>query len=158
MGCTHNTPLSSTISSRTSAENFPEIFRPVSDIPIPKDAELDPNQSLILSGSKNWTGRVVMSSSISANEAFNFFKTEMLRYEWLPIMTVQSAVSVLSFTNNDRAATVQIEGRALGGSRIMVTIAPSQNSTSDSTKSIQSRLETNTGIGKIQTELQKELN
>ncbi len=42
-------------------------------------------------------------------------------------MSVQAEVSVLSFTRGDRAATVQIEGRTLGGS-VSVTVAPANRS------------------------------
>jgi hypothetical protein len=103
------------------------MFSPVSDVPIPKDAELDAERSLILSGKNDWTGRLLMISTISATEAYAFFTAEMPRFEWSPIMTVQSAVSVLTFTRTGRAATIQIERRTLGGSLITITVAHAQD-------------------------------
>ena len=39
----------------------------------------------------------------------------------------QADISVLSFTRGDRAATVQIEKRTLGGSTTTITVAPRQS-------------------------------
>jgi hypothetical protein len=125
-GCALNERLSPTQSAKTPAGTL-QMFRPVSDVPIPKDAELDAERSLILSGKSDWTGRLFMISSVSATEAYTFFTAEMPRFEWSPIMTVQSAVSVLTFTRTGRAATVQIERRALGGSLITITVAHAQD-------------------------------
>jgi hypothetical protein len=125
-GCALNERLSPTQSARTPGGGL-QMFRPVSDVPIPKDAELDAERSLILSGKNDWTGRLFMISSVSATEAYSFFTAEMPRFEWSPIMTVQSGVSVLTFTRTGRAATVQIERRALGGSLITITVAHAQD-------------------------------
>ena len=121
-GCALNERLSPTDATQTPSGTL-QMFRPVSDVPIPKDAELDAERSLILSGKNDWTGRLFMISSVSATEAYSFFTAEMPRFEWSPIMTVQTAVSVLTFTRTGRAATVQIERRALGGSLITITVA-----------------------------------
>ena len=120
--CAQNEPLNPTQSAATPAGQLQQ-FQPVSDVPIPKDATLDAERSLILSGNDDWTGRLVMTTSISATEAFAFYKSEMPRFEWDPIMVVQSAISVLNFTRAGRAATVQVERRALGGTLITVTVA-----------------------------------
>ena len=120
--CAQNEPLSPTKSATTPAGQLQQ-FQPVSDVPIPKDATLDAERSLILSGTDDWTGRLVMTTSISTTEAFAFYKSEMPRFEWDPIMIVQSAISVLNFTRAGRAATVQVERRTLGGSLVTVTVA-----------------------------------
>ena len=120
--CAQNEPLSPTQSAATPAGQLQQ-FQPVSDVPIPKDATLDAERSLILSANDDWTGRLVMTTSISATEAFAFYKSEMPRFEWDPIMVVQSAISVLNFTRAGRAATVQVERRTLGATLITVTVA-----------------------------------
>ena len=120
--CAQNEPLSPTRSAATPAGQLQQ-FQPVSDVPIPKDATLDAERSLILSSTDDWTGRLVMTTSISTTEAFAFYKSEMPRFEWDPIMIVQSAISVLNFTRAGRAATVQVERRTLGGTLITVTVA-----------------------------------
>ena len=120
--CAQNEPLNATKSAATPAGQLQQ-FQPVSDVPIPKDAALDTERSLILSGTDDWTGRLVMTTSIPATEAFAFYKSEMPRFEWDPIMSVQSAISVLNFTRAGRAATVQVERRALGGTLVTVMVA-----------------------------------
>lgn len=124
--CTQNELLSSRKGAVTPAAQQQQ-FQPVSDVPIPKDAELDAERSLILSRTDDWTGRLVMTSSLTATETFAFYKLQMPRFDWNPIMSVQSAVSVMSFTRAGRAATVQVERRALGGTRITVTVARTQD-------------------------------
>ena len=101
-------------------------FRPVTDIPIPEDASLDTERSLILSSRDRWTGRVVMKVGMSAAKAFAFYQQEMPNFRWIPIMSVQSEISVLAFTRDDRAATVQVQRRTIGGALITITIAPRQ--------------------------------
>ena len=108
-----------------SAENTPE-FRPVTDIPIPEDARLDTERSLILSSRDQWTGRIVMKVSQSPGKAFAFYQREMPAFRWTPVMSVQSETSVLAFTREDRAATVQIQNRNNSGPLVIVTIAPRQ--------------------------------
>ena len=120
--CTQTELLSPTKSAATPAGQLQQ-FQPVSDVPIPKDAALDAERSLILSGTNDWTGRLVMTTSIPTTEAFAFYKSEMPLFEWDPIMSVQSAISVLNFTRAGRAATVQVERRALGGTLVTVTVA-----------------------------------
>ena len=101
-------------------------FQPVTDIPIPANAKLDTERTLILSSRDRWTGRLVIDLDLSAPEAFAFYQGDMPRFNWQPIMSVQAHTSVLTFTREDRAATVQIESRTLGGSTVMITIAPRQ--------------------------------
>ena len=101
-------------------------FRPVTDIPIPEDATMDTERSLILSSRDRWTGRVVMKVGLSAAKAFAFYQQEMPNFRWAPVMSVQSDISGLAFTREDRAAMVQVQPRRLGGSLVTVTIAPRQ--------------------------------
>jgi len=100
--------------------------RPVTDIPIPKGATMDTERSLILSSRDRWTGRVVMKVGLSVAKAFAFYQQKMPGFRWAPVMSVQSDISVLAFTREDRAATVQIQPRTLSGSLVTVTIAPRQ--------------------------------
>ena len=97
---------------------------PVADIPIPQGVSYDSERSLILSEKDRWTGRLVMSSSLTPVKSFAFYKEQMPGFQWTPVMSVQSRTSVLTFTRDNRAATVQIEGTTFGGSDIVITIAP----------------------------------
>lgn len=101
-------------------------FRPVTDMPIPQDATLDTERSLILSSRDQWTGRIVMKVGLTPGKTFAFYQQEMPSFRWQPVMSVQSETSVLAFTRGDRAATIQIQGRTIGGSLVIVTVAPRQ--------------------------------
>ena len=101
-------------------------FQPVTDIPIPSGATLDNEKSLILSGFDRWTGRLVMRVGLSPGNAFAYYQNEMPSFQWEPVTSIRSGISVLTFTRGQRAATVQIEDRTFGGSLVTVTMAPRQ--------------------------------
>ncbi|NKB55412.1 MAG: hypothetical protein GKS00_03655 [Alphaproteobacteria bacterium] len=111
---------------RPAGANVALDSRPVTDIPIPEDATLDNERSLILSSRDQWTGRIVMKVGQSPSKAFAFYQREMPAFRWTPIMSVQSEISVLTFTREDRAATVQVQSRTISGAIVIVTIAPRQ--------------------------------
>ncbi|MDA8231989.1 MAG: hypothetical protein M0006_11690 [Magnetospirillum sp.] len=99
----------------------------VTDIPIPSDATMDNQRSLILSDRDHWTGRVVMRFWQGAAELTAFYQSQMPAFGWEPVMSVTSDVSVLSYVRSDRAATVQIEKSFLGlSTTVSVTVAPRQ--------------------------------
>jgi hypothetical protein len=124
--CTNNEMDLPATSRATGGANAP-VFQPVTDIPIPSDASLDTERSLILSSRDQWTGRVVMKVGDSPTKAFAFYQREMPAFRWVPVMSVQSEISVLTFIREERAATVQVQGRTVGGSLVIVTIAPRQS-------------------------------
>ena len=99
-------------------------FSLLTDIPIPPDSSLDTERSLILGDLDRWTGRIVLNVGLDATPTFALYQTQMPNFGWEPIMSVQADVSVLSFTRGERAATVQIESRTLGGSTTTITVAP----------------------------------
>ena len=101
-----------------------QTFRPITDVPIPAGARLDTDRSLVLGGGNHWTGRLVISISDSAAEAFSRYAGEMPRFGWTHITSVQAEVSILTFSREARVATIQIEGKTLGGSTVTMVISP----------------------------------
>ncbi len=120
--CSTNDALSPT-QSKSPLSDKAAATRPVTDLPIPTGAHFDAERSLILSGQDEWTGRLVMETEVSATVAYAFYSTEMPRFEWTPVMSVQAGTSVLTYTRDNRAATVQIERKTLGGTVITITVA-----------------------------------
>lgn len=120
--CTQGASLQPTTSPGSSGVE--KSFSLLTDIPIPPNATLDVEKSLILGDLDRWTGRIILNVGESATRAFQLYQSEMPNFGWEPIMSVQAETSVLSFTRGERAATVQIEGRTLGGSAVSVTVAP----------------------------------
>jgi hypothetical protein len=107
------------------SEGQPANVQLLSDIPIPSDATMDNDRSLILSDRDHWTGRVVMRFWHSTADLTNFYLGQMPGFGWEPVMTVTSDITILSYVRGDRAATVQIERTAMGmKSVVSVTVAP----------------------------------
>jgi hypothetical protein len=101
--------------------------RGISDIPMPKGADPVVDDSLVLGNLEAWTGRLVLTTSLSAEESFDFYRDHMGDFQWEPITTVQSEISVLTFERAERIATIQIEERTFWGSRISITMSPRQS-------------------------------
>ncbi len=99
-------------------------FQPITDVPIPEGARLDSGRSLVLGGEDNWTGRLVFSIGESSADAFALYHQDMQRFGWRLITSVQAESSVLAFSQGDRVATIQIEGRTLSGATVAITMSP----------------------------------
>jgi len=122
--CDRTTPLAA--SSRPAGTATPDGpgFAQFSDIPIPSGAAMDIERSLVLGERESWIGRVVMTTSEGADRAYDFFFNEMPRFEWQPVTSVRAETSVLTYTRGARVATIQIQGRTIGGARVSVTVSP----------------------------------
>ena len=107
-------------------------------MPLPKDARISPDKSLILGEGDNWAGRIELSSSMETLEASAFFTTEYPKHNWQLISSTKAKLSILVFTNSTRTLTLEItEGGPLAAkSMIVMTVAPKVQSqaTPDSKK------------------------
>jgi len=99
-------------------------FQLFTDIPIPVGTNFDVQNSLILGSGEGWTGRLIVTLSKNPADAFAVYTVEMPEFGWKPIASVQSETSVLTFTRGDRAATIEIEARAITGSLVRITMTP----------------------------------
>ena len=95
-------------------------------MPLPKDARISPDKSLILGEGDNWAGRIELSSSMEPLEASTFFVSEYPKQGWTLISSTKAKLSILVFTNNTRSLTLEIaEGGPLAAkSMIVMTVAP----------------------------------
>ena len=95
-------------------------------MPLPKDARISPDKSLILGEGDNWAGRIELSSSMESLEASAFFATEYQKHGWLLISSTKSKLSILVFTSSTRTLTLEItEGGPLAAkSMIVMTVSP----------------------------------
>ena len=95
-------------------------------MPLPKDARISPDKSLILGEGDNWVGRIELSSSMEPLEASAFFTSEYPKQGWTLISSTKAKLSILVFTNNIRTLTLEItEGGPLAAkSMIVMTVAP----------------------------------
>jgi hypothetical protein len=106
-------------------------------MPLPKDARISPEKSLILGEGDNWAGRIELSSSMESLEASTFFTTEYPKHGWQLISSTKAKLSILVFTGSTRTLTLEItEGGPLAAkSMIVMTVAPKvQNQVSPDSK------------------------
>ena len=85
---------------------------------------MDLERSLVLGERESWIGRLVMNVGNSGGKVYDFFFSEMPRFNWTPVTTVRAETSVLSYTRGERVATIQIKKRTLGGSNISLIVSP----------------------------------
>jgi hypothetical protein len=95
-------------------------------MPLPKDARIFSEKSLILGEGNNWAGRIELSSSMESLEASAFFTREYPKHNWQLISSTKAKLSILVFTNSTRTLTLEItEGGPLAAkSMIVMTVAP----------------------------------
>lgn len=109
-------------------------FAQFNDIPIPEKATMDLKSTLLLGGSSAWIGRLVFSAPYTLNSMFDFYMSEMPKFGWKEVTVVRSKVSVLSFTNDDRVATVQLETDMVNGTIVSFTVSPRSKAKAQKTK------------------------
>ena len=95
-------------------------------MPLPKDARISPDKSLILGQGDNWAGRIELSSSMEILEASAFFTSEYPKHGWQLISSTKAKLSILVFMGSTRTLTLEItEGGPLAAkSMIVMTVAP----------------------------------
>jgi hypothetical protein len=108
-------------------------FGRFADIPVPKGADMDVEQSLVLGAREAWVGRLVMQSSDRASTMYDFYARQMPSFGWKPLTYVRADTSVLTFSRGDRVATLQIKPRTMmWGSEIRITMSPQHSDMSSS--------------------------
>ena len=106
-------------------EQKPQIgFAQFPDIPIPAGAKMDTGRSLVLGSRSAWIGRLAIRIGQSSSSIYDFYIQEMDRFGLRKISSVRSEVSVLTYQQTDRIATIQIWNASLGGAKIDITVSP----------------------------------
>ena len=106
-------------------EQKPQIgFAQFPDIPIPAGAKMDTGRSLVLGSRSAWIGRLAIRIGRSSSSIYDFYIQEMDRFGLRKISSVRSEVSVLTYQQTDRIATIQIWNASLGGAKIDITVSP----------------------------------
>ena len=95
-------------------------------MPLPRDAKILADKSLILGEGDNWAGRIEISSSMEPLESSAFFSTEYPKRGWVLVSSTKSKMSILVFASITRTLTLEItEGGPLSAKSIItMTVAP----------------------------------
>jgi len=78
------------------------------DMPLPQGSKISNEQSLILGGGPQWTGRIVIVSPQGPTDTFTFFRDQFPRAGWTGISSIKAKTSILVFAKGDRTVTVEI--------------------------------------------------
>lgn len=111
----------------------PNIFT-VPQIPVPPDAQIALEDTVIVGADESWTGQVVMTAPYRVVQVTLFFRQEMPKYGWVETAIVRSRRVAISFTRDDRVAIVRIAPKSGGGvfgsgdgsTEIDVIVSPAQ--------------------------------
>ncbi len=111
----------------------PNIFT-VPQIPVPPEAQIALEDTVIVGADESWTGQVVMTAPYRVVQVTLFFRQEMPKYGWVETAIVRSRRVAISFTRDDRVAIVRIAPKSGGGvfgsgdgsTEIDVIVSPAQ--------------------------------
>ncbi len=101
-------------------------FTQFPDIPMPSEANINVDKTLVFGSGESWFGRLVLSTSHGTFTMFDFFKQKLPEFGWREITSVRAATSVLTFSRRNRVATIQIIGRTLRGAESTITVSPQE--------------------------------
>jgi hypothetical protein len=110
-----------------STENLDSIQQQLlGDMPLPQGAKINNDQSLILGGGPQWTGRIVISTPQRSTDTFIFFRDQFPGAGWTGVSSIKAKTSILVFVKGDRTVTVEINegGIFSGSSSVSLTAAP----------------------------------
>ncbi len=110
----------------------PNVFT-VPQIPVPPEAQIALEDTVIVGADESWTGQVVMTAPYRVVQVTLFFRQEMPKYGWVETAIVRSRRVAISFTRDDRVAIVRIApkgggvfGSGEGSTEIDVIVSPAQ--------------------------------
>ncbi len=101
----------------TGFTNFP-------DMPMASGGEIDVDKTLIFGAGESWFGRLVINSGNDSGQMFNFYRESLPGFGWREITSVRGAASVLTYSREQRIATIQIQSNRLRGSEVSITVSP----------------------------------
>lgn len=102
-----------------SASGLPQF----NDVLVPPGAKLYVERTLIL-GENPWYGQLALGVSSDPPALFEQYRRDMQGLGWQEVTSIRAAISVITFTREDRVATVQIQATRLRGSEIVITVSP----------------------------------
>jgi len=99
-------------------------FTTFPDLPMAGGGEIDVEKTLIFGAGERWFGRLVINSANDSGEMFDFYRANLPGFGWQEITSVRAAASVLTYSREQRIATIQLQSRTLRGSEISITVSP----------------------------------
>lgn len=93
------------------------------DVYVPPGAKLYVERTMIF-GDAPWYGQLALGASADPYALFEQYRRDMTGLGWQEMTSIRAPISVITFSRDDRVATVQIQGARLRGSEITITVSP----------------------------------
>ncbi|KZD01555.1 hypothetical protein AUP43_13825 [Oceanibaculum pacificum] len=133
-GCQMN-PLTSSNSITTSASAPaggtrngspapPPAFSQFSDVPLPANARMDLDKTIILGAEDGWIGRLALDASYPLTEMYAFYEREMPKFSWDRITVVRSSVTTMTYGRGARIATITLQPNGGSATTVDFTVSP----------------------------------
>lgn len=96
------------------------------DFPLPRDARVVNDNSLIFGEGDAWVGRLELYSPLSPSDTVSFFVERYPQAGWTLLSSTKSKNSMVLFSNAKKTLAVEIsEGSALSmASKVILTVSP----------------------------------
>jgi hypothetical protein len=96
------------------------------DMPLPRGARIVGDNSLILGGGADWTGRIAVVADLGWADTFAFFRDQYPALGWELLSSLQARNSILVFVKGERTATIEISPASVLGTKssVLMTVAP----------------------------------
>ncbi|GAB4197348.1 MAG: hypothetical protein OHK0024_36520 [Thalassobaculales bacterium] len=86
------------------------------DVPIPSNSSMDFSKSIVLGNQDGWIGRLTLDAGFSLADMYTFYEREMPKFGWQQVTVVRSAITTMTYTRNQRIATITLQPKSLAGS------------------------------------------
>lgn len=121
-----------------------DTFKQFNDIPIPADADIDLEQSLVLGTEDGWIGRLSLDVNYVMIDMYAFYTKEMPRFGWEQLTTVRARISTMTYRRGARVATITMQphsglqkfGNLSSGTTIDFTVAPANRTVTQGGKPV----------------------
>jgi len=92
------------------------------DMPIPLNATIRPQETLVMGAGNSWMGRISMVVPGEPQAVFAYFRDGMPGAGWTLTSSSYSKLSLLTFIKADRVATVQLQSSNFIGNEVLITV------------------------------------
>ncbi len=122
-GCEQTAGIAPTSGPVTSDAGGTPALPQFNDVFVPPGSKLYVERTIVL-GENPWYGQLALATSGEAHALFEQYRRDMIGLGWQEVTSIRAQVSTLTFTREDRVATVQIQASRLRGSDVTITVSP----------------------------------
>lgn len=94
------------------------------DVPMPANAEVRLDDSLVLGSDEAWIGRLILVAEAPVPALYDFYDKEMANLGWEPVAKLRGAINTLIYVRGGRIATIAIEGSNPVAPLVTIVVLP----------------------------------